>query len=183
MGKRVNRTELGAIFGVSQTAIASWLREGLPRVETDGKHPMYDTSDCIEWYVRRKLNIASAVPGPEAGDESGGDGQTINQAFEQARLTRERADAQELKNKILRREYVPIGVVSTVIAKVAVQMAGSLDALPLTIKRRVPELSMNGIDLVKRSVVDCQNSLADLDGKIESAVTEAMKDTQHAVQD
>lgn len=85
MGKIVNQRELTEIVGCTNNTVAAWRSEGMPCLATAGKKgesSKYDTEAVIEW-----------LRGRAAG--SGGS-EDINARYEQARLTKLKADNEAL---------------------------------------------------------------------------------------
>lgn len=85
MGKIVNQRELAEIVGVSNNTIAAWRSEGMPCLATadkKGSSSRYDTEAVIDWLRHRSAG---------ANDE-----ETINGRYEQARLTKLKADNEAL---------------------------------------------------------------------------------------
>lgn len=163
MTKIVNRKEMAEILSVTPQTLNNWLREGLPFVEDNGTNAgkMYSTSAVIGWMVERK-----------AGGTGAG---AVVQRDEDAALTKERRINLEIKNGILRRDYVPATVVAAVLSKVCAQIGGILDSLPLNVKRKLPALTVTDIEIVKREVVKCQNYAAKCDEVLAREIEEACK--------
>lgn len=85
MGKIVNQRELSEILGVSGNTIAAWRSEGMPCLATadkKGSASKYDTEQIFEWMAARR--------------SGGEDQETINGKYEQARLTKLKADNEAL---------------------------------------------------------------------------------------
>ena len=171
MTKIVNRKELGEILGVSGQTLSNWLKEGLPIVQDNGTNAgkLYDTAQVIAWMVDRKTggNGAGAIVAKD----------------EDVLLTRERRRNLEMKNAILSREYAPIEVISTTVAKVAGQIAAVLDTLPLTMKRKLPDLSITDLEIVKREVVKCQNIASKAGEHLAQEIDQACKSAAMAPND
>ena len=81
----MNQRELAEIVGVSNNTIAAWRSEGMPCLATadkKGSSSRYDTEAVIDWLRHRSAG---------ANDE-----ETINGRYEQARLTKLKADNEAL---------------------------------------------------------------------------------------
>lgn len=170
MGKIVKRVELSEILGVSTQSIIKWGQEQNNPIPIYGSNEntravLYDTEKVIEWLLTRR--------GGGTGEKSLKD----KSAEQDLRLATEKADALAIKNAILRREYAPIAVVSQVLSKVGAQIGSVLDTLPLNVKRRVPELENQTIELIKSEVVKTQNVIATMDDALEQAIDEAFSGT------
>ncbi len=79
---------------------------------------------------------------------------------EKLRLTRAQAESQELKNEVARGELAPIELIERVLTAAASEAAGILDSLPLTIKRKHPQLDSQIIESIKRQTVKAMNAIA-----------------------
>lgn len=77
---------------------------------------------------------------------------------ERARLAFHQANAQEMKNKVLAREYAPVSVISAVITNLAQQIVSITDSIPIKIKKRLPHLKASDIEIVKREIVKTRNA-------------------------
>lgn len=91
---------------------------------------------------------------------------------EKLRLTRAQAEAQELKNEIARGEAAPIELLERVLTACAAEAAGILDSLPLTIKRKHPQLDSQIIESIKRQTVKAMNAIAQSEVNIDRVVQE-----------
>lgn len=81
------REALADLFGVTARTVKDWENKGLPvTTQGQGKPCVYDTVQCIEW----------RISGTRTGLQA-----------EKERLTREQADATEIKNLQARGELVP----------------------------------------------------------------------------
>lgn len=141
----------------TQKEIGSWLNLSVRRVRELQK----------EGAIPRGAGIMAAVHGyldylrglARSGvDES--DGAIF--ARERARAERERADNLALKNQILRRELADVAVIAEIIAKLGSQIGAKLDSLPGELRRKLPNLTATELEIVRRTVVKCQNDIAAL---------------------
>jgi phage terminase Nu1 subunit (DNA packaging protein) len=85
MGKIVNQRELAEIVGVANNTLQAWRSEGMPCLATadkKGQAARYDTAAVIDWLRGRAAG--------SAGED------TINARYEQARLTKLKADNEAL---------------------------------------------------------------------------------------
>lgn len=97
---------------------------------------------------------------------------------ERARLVKAQADAQELKNEILEGRSIPTDFGREVISKVLVQVGGILNALPLNIKRKHPELEKRVIDSIQLEIVKHSNEAAKLDEYIDQAIDDVIEQSE-----
>lgn len=108
-------------------------------------------------YIRRLREQA-------AGRAAVGD---LDLAGERAALARAQRERIEMQNSVTRGELAPVVLIEEVLTKAASKTAGILDAIPGMIRRRVPVLTADDIDLIAGEVAKARNrvaamSLADL---------------------
>ena len=163
MGKKVPKSELVEIFGVAPNTITNYKRAGMPSITTTsrGKKDVYDTADCIAWWVERQ--ILSRFGDKDISDQ-------IDKEYEQGRLARAQADGKEIENQIKRGELAPVSFISEVLSKVTSQVAAVLDSIPQKIKRRVPGLTANDIEIIKKEIIKTQNAAAKVDVNVEELI-------------
>ena len=108
-------------------------------------------------YIRRLREQA-------AGRAAIGD---LDLAGERAALAKAQRERIEMQNSVTRGELAPVVLIEEVLTKTASKTAGILDAIPGMIRRRVPLLTADDIDLIAGEVTKARNmvaamSLADL---------------------
>lgn len=92
--KTIGASELAAWLGVTSQSIAAFANDGKVVRIARGK---YDLLASVQTYTAHLREVAAA---------RGGEAQILDLNQERARLAREQADGQELKNRQLRRELV-----------------------------------------------------------------------------
>lgn len=110
-----------------------------------------DLSDIRVGYIRRLREAAAG---------RGGEGAVGELAAERARLAREQADKIAMQNAVTRGELAPVALIEEVLTKAASKVAGVLDAIPGMIRRRVPLLTADDIDLIAGEVAKARNTVA-----------------------
>ena len=108
-------------------------------------------------YIRRLREQA-------AGRAAVGD---LDLAGERAALAKAQRERIEMQNAVTRGELAPVVLIEEVLTKAASKTAGILDAIPGMVRRRVPQLTADDIDLIAGEVAKARNmvaamSLADL---------------------
>ena len=108
-------------------------------------------------YIRRLREQA-------AGRAAQGD---LDLATERAGLAKAQRERIEMQNAVTRGELAPVVLIEEVLTKAAAKTAGILDAIPGMVRRRVPQLTADDIDLIAGEVAKARNmvaamSLADL---------------------
>lgn len=99
-----------------------------------------------------------------AGRAASGD---LDLATERARLAKEQADKIAMQNSVTRGDLAPVVMIDEVLTKTAARIAGIFDAIPGLVRRRVPSLRAEEIDLIAAEIARVRNvvagmSLADL---------------------
>lgn len=184
----VTKAQLADLFEVSTRTITTWQSQGMPVVAGErnggkggkGGENTYSTKDVITWYADREASLENEILRKEldalqqSGDEALQPG-TID--YERYRLTRAQADGQELKNAKDSAEVVETGFCMFVLSKVAGEIAGILDGIPLSMQRRFPELENRHIEFLKRDVVKAMNKAAALDEILPGLLNEYIEQT------
>ena len=95
---KANRSELAIVFGVSETTITKWTKDGMPREQAKGTAgSVYSTGDCIRWFANReKSKLVASV-----------DGSIFDLNTERARLAHHQANKTALEEKVLNGELIP----------------------------------------------------------------------------
>lgn len=152
---------MAASLGISVQAFDKWNVKPVARI---GRAVFYD---CRSVVANRLENQESKQQpdDPEEVDPS-------NLEYQRYRLTKEQADAQELKNQKERGEVVETPFAMFVLSRVAAQIGSILDTVPLNVRRRFPELETRHIEHIKREIVKAQNIAAGLDGMLPELLDE-----------
>lgn len=151
LGQEVTQATFGKVVGISQPAVSDLLRRGVLR----------ENAPLGEWLI----DYCGHLREQAAGRQAAGD---LDLATERARLASEQADKVAMQNAVARKELAPVSIIEEVLTKAASRIAGILDAIPGLVRRRVPALSADEIDLVAAEVAKARNrvaamSLRDLD--------------------
>ena len=169
MGQLINKKTLSEVFGISETTFTKYQKQGLPFVRGMGKghSNAYDTEAVFRWLIEKELS-GRIEPG------------SIDTEQERGRLARAQADAKELDNAERRKELAPVELLEWVLSKACAQISAVLETIPLNVKRRVPQLSANGIELIKKEIVRCQNIAASSEINLNEFAEEAESDYSEA---
>lgn len=158
----------------TQKVIAEHLDLSVPQIKNlirDGIFDQYMEMDEIrKKYIRYLRSFANGKNQARKVDETDLEPGTLD--FERLRLTRAQADNMEIKNQIARAEVAPIDLIEKVISRAASEAAGILDSLPLTVKRKHPELDTQVIESIKRQTVKAMNAIAASGESIEPVLDE-----------
>lgn len=101
-------------------------------------------------YIRRLREQA-------AGRAAVGD---LDLAGERAALAKAQRERIEMQNAVTRGELAPVVLIEEVLTKAASKTAGILDAIPGMVRRRVPQLTADDIDLIAGEVAKARNTVA-----------------------
>lgn len=139
---------------MSQPAVSQWLE----RLGIDWKTASID--DIRVEYIR-------ALREQAAGRATNGD---LDLATERAGLARAQREKIEMQNAVTRGELAPVVLIEEVLTKTASKVAGIFDAIPGMVRRRVPKLTSDEIDLISGEIAKVRNivaamSLADLEAE------------------
>ena len=128
--------------------------------------------DCRKAYINFLRNNANSKPSSSdiGSDESG----SIDIESERAGLIQQQRINQTLKNDVLDGRSVPVEIVSDVLGRVLAQVASTLSAIPLNVKRKFPNIDKRAIDQIHREIVSKQNEATKLDEYIERAIDDAI---------
>lgn len=135
----LNKTNMAASLGISTQAFTQWKVEPIARI---GRESFYDVASVL---ANRVEHYRHSTPG-------GSDAETRKVELEEAkiRLTNEQADALELKNQTARHEVAPFTFFTFVLGRIANEIAGVMDSLPLEMMRK---LSLQPKDVEKVKVI------------------------------
>ena len=178
MPKLVNKSELSDLISKDVRTLTNWQKQGMPiAVEGGrGKENLYDIAVVMEWYSDRKcepLNLRiQELTGSESTEYAEG---TIE--YETHRLTKARADAQNLANQKAMKEVVETEFATFTLSRIAAQIGSILDTVPLNMRRKFPELETKHIEHLKREIVKAQNIAAGLDTMLPELLDEYLANT------
>lgn len=128
----MTQSRFGQLVGVSQSAVSE--------MQARGTLPAEETGHV--WLLAYCEHLRAIAAGRMS--ESGDDGLTA----ERTRLTKEQADAQEMKNAVTRGELAPVVVLEETLEGAAARVAAVFEAIPGKIRRRLPDLPMAAVRIV-----------------------------------
>lgn len=161
----LNKSEMAASLGISVQAFDKW---GVKPVERIGREAFYECRSVLDNRIARAEEKRQA-----ASSEDDLDPQAEAKLLqERLRLTAAQAEGQELKNDITRRRSVPTEFATFVMSKIAAEIASILDTLPLTLKRRHPDLEVRHIESIQRELAKARNRAAELDERLPGLLNE-----------
>ena len=86
----------------------------------------------------------------------------LDLATERARLAAEQADRIAMQNAVSRRETARVSVIAEVLARVGRQIAVTLEAIPIQLKRR-SSISMDDLEFITAEIVRARNLAAGIE--------------------
>lgn len=140
----MNQQVIAEHLDLSQGAVSQWM----DRLGIDWRTATLD--DIRVRYIRELREQA-------AGRAAAGD---LDLATERAGLARAQREKIEMQNAVTRRELAPAVLIEEVLAKAGGKVAGILDAIPGALRRRLPGLPTELIDLVRVEVAKARNIAA-----------------------
>ncbi len=142
----VTQKVFGEIVGISQPAVSDLIKRG---VLTEG--------DAVKnWLVSYCSHLRE-----QAAGRAGSDG-SLDLVSERARLAKEQADKVAFQNAITRNQLAPVELLEEVLAKAAGRINGIFDAIPGMVKRRVPSLTSDDVDMIAAEIAKGRNIVASM---------------------
>jgi phage terminase Nu1 subunit (DNA packaging protein) len=139
---KLNRNELAELFEVARTTVDKWVREGLPSAGGGkGTQRLFDLKTVVQWQINR-------------ASDQGGEYSEL--------LLKEKYRALKRQNDIEEKEVAPVSLITEALEKSANVIIPILESLPLILKRNWPEITGDQTMLVKKSIAECRNAIADM---------------------
>jgi terminase small subunit / prophage DNA-packing protein len=143
LDKPTTQRRFAKIIGVSEAAVSQMVARGL--LDKDQSLGAWLLSYCED--IREKAAGRAAV-----GD--------LDLATERAALARASREKIDLQNAVTRKQLAPVSLIEEVLARAGARVAGVLDAVPGTIKRRFPDLPAEVRMVIKTEVAKARNIAA-----------------------
>lgn len=145
-----NKEQVAALLDVSTKTVQRYQErknDPIPFKKTPARI-VYNPNEVLNWAIHqsRKSGLQDLTQ------------EEIDHDYEKARLTKEQATKEALRNAQLRNELAPIDILQWTINKVGGQISSILSAVPLKIKRRIPSLTTSDVEMIKREIVKAQNA-------------------------
>lgn len=148
----LSQEAFGDLVGITQPAVSDLMKRGV----------IADGGAAGVWLLAYTKHLRDQAAGR-------GDGELAN---ERARLAREQADAQAMKNAQARREVAPVGVIEEVLAHVGRQIATVIEGIQPKLRRQFPDLTGDQLkaivaELAKARQLAASVNLSSLDAERE----------------
>jgi len=139
-------TVISKLFNLTDRRVQQLAKEGIiPKAD----HGQYDLIACVQSYI---IYLQENSVSNGSYDLRG----------ERARLTKEQADSQQLKNSIAKKEVAPISIIEYALSNIATQISAILESIPLKIKKKSPHLTGREIEEIRREIVKAKNAASKL---------------------
>lgn len=146
----ITQAQFAELVGVTQQAVSALIGRGvLIAGDTAG-----------QWLLDYCENLREQA----AGRASMGD---LDLVQERARLAKEQADKVAMANQIERKELASVTVLELVIAKVGRQIAATLEAIPVQLKRSSTSLTAEDLKLITEEIIKARNLAASMELNLE----------------
>ncbi len=142
-----SRKDTAELFDISVITLDQWVAKDCPfdMVDVEGKkkpQKRFYIPNVIEWKTERTT-----------GNKKNNDLQQ-----ERARLAKEQADGQELKNAVLRKELIPVKMLEFALADISEQVSSILESIPLKVKKNLPKLTASEVEIITREIKKAMNA-------------------------
>jgi phage terminase Nu1 subunit (DNA packaging protein) len=142
----VSTHDLAALLGVTTRQIQLWAKEGIAVRVDQGK---FDAAKSVQNRIAQAGRKAPMATAKTALDK------------EKTRLAKEQADAQRLKNQILRSEMLPRNAVEQEWADIMRTVRMGVLACTSRIRNRLPHLTAHDGQIIDRELREALTALAD----------------------
>ena len=139
----LTQAEFGAMVGISQQKVSELLARNI----------LKDGQNGSNWLLAYCKNLREQAAGRQSDGE-------LDLVQERARLAKENADKVAMQNAQDRKELAPVGVLEFALANICNQLGSQLEAIPVFIKRRVPDMSQELYALIVEEITRLRNSAA-----------------------
>lgn len=156
----LNKKDMAASLRISVQAFDKWGIEPVARI---GRSVYFDARQVLD----HKLAELEAKHQPSAtGDEEIDPLLEYKLEKERMGLIAAQRIGQEQKNEIQAKRLVPVDFATFSLSRMAAEIATILDTLPLTMKRKHPDLETRHLDTLMRELSKARNQAAGLDDRL-----------------
>lgn len=142
---QVTQQEFGDLIGISQPAVSDLLSRGV----------IAEGEPLGVWIKRYCGQLREMAAGRAA---AGG----LDLATERAALARAQREKIEMQNAVTRGELTPTAVLEQVLAKTASGIDGIFSAIPMMVRRRLPDLPSMAIEIIAAEVIRGRSAVAEM---------------------
>ena len=123
----------------------------------------YDIDSCRVAYIRYLRGLSGGQVKGSTDDDSG---EIANNDFSLL-LEKEKFREKKRENDIAEKLVAPVAILTDALEKAGNQIIPILESLPLLMKRNWPEITGDQIQLVKKSIAECRNTIAEMEVELE----------------
>lgn len=155
----LNKSQMAASLGISVQAFDKW---GVKPVAKIGRSVYFDCRSVLDLKL---AELEAKQQSSQPGDDDMGFDPLLKHKREQEEylLTKERRIGQQQKNELAARKVIPSEFAIFTLSKIAAEIAAILDTLPLTMKRKHPDLETRHLDTLMRELARARNQASGLD--------------------
>ena len=147
--REISVLAVAELTGRNRVTVEKYItQKGIKPIRVEGRKRVFDSEELLSFKLMEK---EAARPSSD-----------IDWDTERARETKERADNLELKNAQLRRELIPVELMSWTLGNIGAQISAVLESIPVKLKRRMARLGASEVDIIKGEIAKCQNIAADI---------------------
>ena len=146
LSKKISQVKFADLVGITQPAVSGLVARGILTVGESG-------ADWLLSYCGHLRDVA-------AGRSH--EAQSLDSDEQLARLRAAQAEKIEMSNEQVRGELVSAVVLAEVLAKAGAKIVALLEAIPGSVKRRVPDLSATDIGFIQSEIVKARNEISSL---------------------
>lgn len=165
----LNKRELCLSLKISPSAFDKW---GVPSITKIGREVFFSFADVLE--NRLKNERKNQAENTNLDEQSEADKLKLDKLREEVKQL-------ELRNAVLEGKTLPADGVTIVLTKILSQSGDILDSLPLTIKRKFPDLDPRIIDSISEVTIKHQNEVARLGDLIEEIIDSVQSEAEERI--
>ena len=140
----LNKTQMSKALGISTQAFDKW---GVDPVGKVGRETFFLVANLVD----NRLEYHNQKHPTRKFDPK-------EFVAQRTRLTKAQADAQEMKNAVMRRELAPVELLEMALATMSAQVSSILQSIPARVKKRVPSLTATQLGHISREITKAQNA-------------------------
>lgn len=163
----LNKSDMALSLGISVQAFDKWGVQPAARI---GREVFYDARSVLDNRIERQQERANKSDDLDPLAE-----QKLTQ--ERLRLTTAQAEAQELKNEVTRRTLIPADFAVFALGQIVPEVASLMDTLPMTLRRKHPDLEARHITTLEREATKVRNACAAFADKLPELADEFFSGT------
>lgn len=163
----LNKSDMAFSLGISVQAFDKWGVEPAARI---GREVFYDARAVLD-------NRLDHQQGKKQLDDELDPLADQKLTQERLRLTKAQAEAQELKNEVARRTLIPADFAVFALGQIVPEVSSLMDTLPMTMRRKHPDLEARHITTLEREATKVRNACASFADKLPELADEFFSST------